>query len=1120
MDKYEYQICADRIKALIAERRFVEAMDIADTIDWRRVKSVSMLGTVSEIYKINKRYEESRDILLLAYERYPGSRTIVYALCELAVKMDDIVQAISFYKEFVKVAPGDTGSYILLYKIYTAQEVSLEERIEVLEEYKKRDYREKWAYELAYLYHMTGQETKCVEECDELILWFGKGKYVTKAMELKKQHADLTPTQELKYNAISAPNLNLVPEYEQPYTAGEPEPEPDPYADQVNRPHGSDIRVSEPDKGQGGSTDKFNTKNLQSELQESVEAYLSGEAVPEADDHILTPNLTPGIAPYAPAEDRTADTGIRVEAVEDVNVAKTQEFNLDDSFDLEKLKNKTAGDILRPEDMLVPKASEITEPESSEPSGSDEISEPYGYPDQTQTVMPSDQADNTEPSGSSETPLQDEQTVQAETADSSVQDEMTKPQDEESSDNDTDKTSSEDKTPDDANKGKDPDTDTDKDEPYTGIYTENNLAQHSQDVRNRNRYMPKRYEELLGEEYDGQITISSSIDGDMVEKQITGQMDIDEFLRNWEEKKIRKKNKNRDNDLSRTDDLYDKLKGVIPTNMGGSVKSLEESRPIIHMVNVPETMIAEEPEEDNSDKDDLHNEDVQSADETADSEVTAAETALEDTGSPDEETSDGEVEVSAETVTPSEDTEPSDEEISDGEVTVAAETVTPSEEPEASKLSAEDTREETETGTYTDTEEETDTDFETEPDTDIPEIEEPEADTDIPETTESQDMGLKTDEESEESYAPYGPSETYEDQNIAQTFEEVNRPVKNYDTSDIRAAFKDYDLDDLGEVEELEDVEQVEEVDDLISTNNLPLDDIEREFDAMAEQDYLSDAPNQKSRYDENGRMKHPSYMVLEETIKSKRDFDEEEMKLFGRYDGIEQVKAQLVNAIDDMSMVAAKGNVVVMGAEGTGRRGLAIDMVKAMQVMDSTFLGKVAKISGEALNKKNIPSTLRKLSNGALIVENAGGLTMESMEIIGESLITSQDTVLVVLEGTKETLQPILDSNKPLLEVVFDARIDINDFSDDDLVAYAKGYAKEQEYTIDEETGVLALYTKIAELQTLDHRVSIDEVKELVDKAIEHVNKKTFAHFLDVLFSRRYDDDDCIIIREKDFVE
>ena len=205
MDKYEYQVCADQIKHLIDERRFAEAMNIADTIDWRKVRSVSMLCTVSEVYKINKKYEEARDILLLAYDRHPNGRTIVYALCELAIKLNDVLQAKGLYEEFVSLAPEDTSKYILLYKLYEALDVSIEERIEVLEEFKKRDYRERWAYELAYLYHKIGQETRCVQECDELILWFGDGKYVKKAMDLKMQHTRLSKEQQLKYEGRQEP---------------------------------------------------------------------------------------------------------------------------------------------------------------------------------------------------------------------------------------------------------------------------------------------------------------------------------------------------------------------------------------------------------------------------------------------------------------------------------------------------------------------------------------------------------------------------------------------------------------------------------------------------------------------------------------------------------------------------------------------------------------------------------------------------------------------------------------------------------------------------------------------------------------------------------------------------
>ena len=334
-----------------------------------------------------------------------------------------------------------------------------------------------------------------------------------------------------------------------------------------------------------------------------------------------------------------------------------------------------------------------------------------------------------------------------------------------------------------------------------------------------------------------------------------------------------------------------------------------------------------------------------------------------------------------------------------------------------------------------------------------------------------------------------------------------------------------YETEDYGEVEELEDIEQPEELDDIIKTRDLPLDAIaQANYEAGMEPNEGNAEPEEDPedieeslKENKKKRSNHPSYMTLEEAPKSRREFDEEERRIFARFEGIEVLKAQIVDVMDDMSMNAGKGNVIVMGSELSGRKGLAIDIVKAIQMMDSNFSGKVAKISGEALNKKNIPMTIKKLQNGALIVENAGGLTKDSMKLIAEALSEETEPVLVVLEGTKDTVQPLLNASK-LMKSVFNARIDIAEYTNDDLVAYGKGYAREQEYSIDE-MGVLALYTRIGELQALDHIVSVDEVKEIIDAAIRHVDKKNMSHFMDVLFAKRYDEEDYIILREKDFI-
>lgn len=200
MDKYEYRVKTEQMLEYMEQKAYGKAMEIADTIDWRKVKNASMLCSVSEIYEQNEKYEKSRDVLFIAYDRTPGSRKIIYWLGILALKLGEPSEAMDCYEEFVSVAPKDPNQYILRYKILKAQNAPITQQIEVLEEFKKAEYIEKWAYELAKLYDEAGMITECLEECDDLILWFSEGKYVYQAMELKMKYKPLTPLQQEKYD--------------------------------------------------------------------------------------------------------------------------------------------------------------------------------------------------------------------------------------------------------------------------------------------------------------------------------------------------------------------------------------------------------------------------------------------------------------------------------------------------------------------------------------------------------------------------------------------------------------------------------------------------------------------------------------------------------------------------------------------------------------------------------------------------------------------------------------------------------------------------------------------------------------------------------------------------------
>ena len=262
MDKYEYRIKAEQIRKLAEEGDYESAVKIVSTIDWNRVKSVPMLSLVGKIYEKCNQLEESREIYLIAYDRHPYGRTIIYALAELSIRLGEYIDAVEYYKEFVRVAPRDSGRYILQYKLYEAQDVGIQERIAVLEEFMRHEPVEKWAFELAYLYHRAGMKEKCVEKCDEIVLWFGEGKYVEKAMELKMLYQPLTPEQKEKYD-----NRNEV-EIERSIEAVEKVARMAEEMKDKKQKEEADIHVKTMNIG------IYDTVNLQEELKKSMRAIL------------------------------------------------------------------------------------------------------------------------------------------------------------------------------------------------------------------------------------------------------------------------------------------------------------------------------------------------------------------------------------------------------------------------------------------------------------------------------------------------------------------------------------------------------------------------------------------------------------------------------------------------------------------------------------------------------------------------------------------------------------------------------------------------------------------------------------------------------------------------------
>lgn len=272
MDKYEYKLKLDQMKSLTAEGKYEEAAEIADTINWRKIKNINALVKVGEIYEKVGRYDESKDVLLAAYDKSPIGRMIIYRLAEVAVRTKSFDEAKEYYQEFVEIAPHDNLKYVLKYEISKAQGADIGTLIGILEELKEQEYSEEWAYELAYLYHKAGMSEKCIDACDELILWFGDGPYVERALELKMLYQPLTKQQEDKYRTFRQRHDGVVEvRPEDPLESGEIVPEPV----QIK-----DVKMS---------AERFNTQNLQEELQRSMQEIMNAtekEAVNDTMDNI------------------------------------------------------------------------------------------------------------------------------------------------------------------------------------------------------------------------------------------------------------------------------------------------------------------------------------------------------------------------------------------------------------------------------------------------------------------------------------------------------------------------------------------------------------------------------------------------------------------------------------------------------------------------------------------------------------------------------------------------------------------------------------------------------------------------------------------------------------------
>lgn len=908
MDKYEYKVRAEEIKSLIADGEYAEAAKIADTIDWRRVRSVMMLCTISDLYKINRRYEDSRDILLLAYEKGGGRRPIVYSLCELSIKLEEYVQAIEYYKEFVQLAPKDSGRYILQYKLYEAQEVSLEERIAVLEELKKKDYREKWAYELAYLYHRVGLESKCVEECDEMFLWFSDGRYVLKALELKKLHQPLTEEQEAKYEQMKHTGgiieADIVTEgkaiQEEAGQAAAEEEEDDEFSREQN------VLTDPTQELPGKSLDEievktvdvsqYNTINLQKELAESMKEFLGVSSHAEERENAVQKETqdveeeaeAAGAADMAEEADIHEVTASEMPA-EELPAASGPETPAAVKQDTDEMQ-------LISEDMLTNSDSEAADPVSeevffgntSEVKVEDVISELVEKDAQTSRNIAAMQESVSKVADRAESLQKDRERLPEASPNPAISN--------------------------------------------TGVI--------------RTFHKPSGFDDILSQEYDGQISLAIP-EEEQIEKQITGQLSIDDVMAEWEKMK-------KDNEQ----------------------KMLQEIKERVHK---------------------------------------QTDSLFSDF---DEATKTGLL-----------------EELEKAMVDAAV---------RESKKRAEAER---------------------------------------PKVVKVSDIDAKEEEKAEEQ-----PEEQPEKQPEEQT-EEQTEVIEDAEIIEEETGEADTSLDEEIPAEEVPEKEIAEE---------------------EAAEEKIEEEKTEEEKTKEEGTVEAGNSYTAREMSRSERE-------QFAPFIHHKKTRKQIVEVIDNISLASYTGNVVITGEEGTGTTALAKLLVKEVQLSDNNFSGKVAKISGGNMNKKEVGATLDRLLGGALIIEGAASMKKNTVESLIRELNQEGKGLIIILEDKKEAIEKFL-TKYPALATIFNLRVDVEALDDQTLVKYARKYALEQEYAIDE-LGVLALHTRIADMQTSDHEVTLSEIEEIVDEAIYYADKKTPKHFFDVLFGKRYDDEDMVVLREKDFM-
>ena len=1085
MDKYEYRVKTEQMLDHLEKKEYQKAMDIAESIDWRRVKNASMLNTVSEIYEYNGEFKKGRDILFLAFDRAPGSRKIVYRLGTLALKIKDIREATDCYEEFVKLAPKDPNQYILKYKILRTQGAALSDQIAALEEFKKAEYIEKWAYELAKLYDEAGMTAECLEECDDLILWFSEGKYVYLAMELKMKYKPLTPLQQEKYD--SRPGAVK----KQPQPVKQTESTLEEVDDENEYDEGSEEEVQE------STVQRIDDAQVQEippepvPMQEEFEIpeeaaqadVVPEEVVPEAtaavEETPMYREEEPEASVETPEEHASAIkqvvTGATLEEALAQGVAVASGINIE-----EEAMKEREDEILANGQMMI---DDILQKWEAKQKDHEEAIAKQKAKDEERLQKEREQARIRQEEERKEV---ERKAAEAE-ARRKAEEEARRKAEEEAA-----RKAAEEEA---ARKAAEEEARRKAEEEAARKAAEEEAARKAAEEEARRKAEEEAARKAAEEEARRKA-----------EEEAARKAAEEEARRKAEEEAARKaaeeeaRRKAEEEAARKAAEEEARRKAEEEAARKAEEEAADEEKSERNTQRIPDDIVRlmEEMESENEDsEDEIYEEELEDGPGMDEDFIEGIEDELDGldmNGSSFEEGDFDEADFEEEDL--------EGEDFDEGDF-------------EEEDLEGEDFDEGDFEEEDFDEEDFDEADFEEE-DLDEEELEEADFDEDDDED-DFEDIDDEETDFDEGDFEEDLDEEDFDEEEIDDDEElDFGEDLEGEDFDE--ADFEEEDLDegdfDEGDFEE-EDFDE-EEIEDEDDTEELEIEEpSEEEIQARIKKS-KGGVPFDTGfvvtgRYD----------LSATSEIGLKAGLTEEQKKLFSYFVPVRGMSEQIVEVLDNdrraqREGTSKTGNLLVIGRKGSGKTVLAVDIVKAIQKQRNLKQGKVAIVTGESLNKKELTNIIQKLRGGAIIIEHAGKLNSRTVKELNYLMEKKTGELLFVLEDQRKPLERLMTAN-PEFKKKFSSKLELPVFINDELVTFGQTYAKENGYKLDE-MGILALYSRIDVMQREDHAVSVAEVKEIMDEAIAHSQKANVKHLARRVFGKGTDDSDRIILKEEDF--